>query len=74
LIGSTLTFIWLHAGKTGLLDNNLSSSLKIHILIQMIVPLLVFLLSISISFINVDVAQYFWLAIIPIIIIIGQKH
>jgi len=74
LTGSTLALIWVHAEKTCLLDNGLSSSLKIHILIQMIVPLLVFLLSISISFINVDVAQYFWLAIIPIIIIIGQKH
>jgi hypothetical protein len=31
LTGSTLAFIWLHAGKTGLLDNDLSSSLKIHI-------------------------------------------
>lgn len=73
LTGSTLAFIWLHAGKTGLLDNDLSSSLKIHILIQMIVPPLVFLLSIPIAFIHVNVAQYFWLVIIPINIIIGQK-
>jgi hypothetical protein len=40
----------------------------------MIVPPLVFLLSIPISIIHVDVAQYFWLAIIPINIIIEQKH
>ncbi|MGI0050107.1 MAG: hypothetical protein ACRD8K_00080 [Nitrososphaeraceae archaeon] len=74
LTGSTLALIWLHAEKTCLLDNGLSSSLKIHILIQMIVPPLVFLFSIPISFIHVDVAQYFWLAIIPLNFIIRQKH
>jgi hypothetical protein len=59
---------------SGLLDNDVSSFLKIHTLIQMIVPPLIFLFSIPISFIHVDVAQYFWLASILINIIIGQKH
>ena len=74
LTGSTLTFIWLHAGKIGLLHNDLSLSIKRHILIQMIVSPVIFLISIPISLIHVDVAQYFWLAIIPVNIIVGQKH
>ena len=35
---------------------------------------LIFLTSIGISFINVQTAQYFWLAILPANIIIYMKH
>ena len=74
LTGLTLTFIWLHAGRIGLLHNDLSPSLKRLILIQMIVSPIIFLVSILISLINVDIAQYFWLAIIPLNIIVERKH
>ena len=74
LTGLTLTFIWLHAGRIGLLHNDLIPSLKRLILIQMIVSPIIFLVSILISLINVDIAQYFWLAIIPLNIIVERKH
>jgi uncharacterized membrane protein len=73
LTGSTLAFIWFHAGKMDLLHNDLSPLLKRYILIQMIIPPIIFSISIPISFIQVNVAQYFWLAIIPVNIIIGNK-
>jgi uncharacterized membrane protein len=73
LTGSTLAFIWFHAGKNGLLHNDLSLSLRRHILIQLLVPPVIFIFSIPISLIQVDIAQYFWLAIIPLNIIVGQK-
>jgi TMEM175 potassium channel family protein len=73
LAGSTLTIIWILAIKTKSIDRDLSASLKKLIFFQSIVPPIVFLISILISFINMDVAQYFWLSIIPCRIIINKK-
>jgi uncharacterized membrane protein len=74
LSGSTLTFIWLHAEKNDLLlPNDLSPIVRRHILIQLLIPPVIFLISIPISLIQVDIAQYFWLVIIPLNIILGQK-
>lgn len=73
LTGSTLTFIWLHAEKNDLLHNDLSHTIRRHILIQLLIPPVIFLISIPISLMQVDIAQYFWLAIIPLNIILGQK-
>ncbi|MFB5600279.1 MAG: TMEM175 family protein [Nitrososphaeraceae archaeon] len=75
LSGSTLAFIWVHAQKSGILHNEVSPSLRKHILIQMIIPPSIFLISIPISLINVDIAQYFWLLIIPLNFIVRKtKH
>jgi len=73
LTGSMLTIIWLVAVKTGSVQRDVSPSLRKLILLQSITPPLVFLVSIGISFINMDVAQYFWLAIIPCRIIISKR-
>jgi uncharacterized membrane protein len=74
LSGSTLTFIWLHAEKNDLLlPSDLSPIVRRHILIQLLIPPVIFLISIPISLMQVDIAQYFWLAIIPLNIILGQK-
>jgi len=73
LTGSMLTIIWLVAVKTGSVERDVSPSLRKLILLQSITPSLVFLAAIGISFINIDVAQYFWLAIIPCRIIISKR-
>ncbi|MGI9009876.1 MAG: hypothetical protein ACR2F1_01640 [Nitrososphaeraceae archaeon] len=40
---------------------------------MMFVPPLIFLVSIPTSLIDVDIAQYFWLASIPVNIIVGRN-
>ena len=74
LTGSTLAFNWIYAQKIRIVDNDVSPTLRRHILIQMIIPPSVFLISIPISLINVDIAQYFWLTIIPLNLIAKQKN
>jgi uncharacterized membrane protein len=73
LAGSMLTIIWMSAVKTRSIDRDLSPALKKLIFLQSITPPIIFLTSIGISYINMDVAQYFWLAIIPCRIIISKK-
>lgn len=73
LAGSTLAFIWVYAQKIRIVDNELSPVLRKQIFIQMIIAPSVFLISIPISLINVDIAQYFWLTIIPLNLIAKQK-
>lgn len=73
MTGSMLTIIWLAAVRTGSIQRDISPSLRKLILLQSITPPLVFLTSIGISFVNIDVAQYFWLAIIPCRIIISRR-
>ncbi|MDX1371148.1 MAG: TMEM175 family protein [Nitrososphaeraceae archaeon] len=73
LAGSTLAFIWVYAQKIRIVDNELSPVLRKQIFIQMIIAPFVFLISIPISLINVDIAQYFWLTIIPLNLIAKQK-
>lgn len=73
LAGSTLAFIWVYAQKIRIVDNEVSPVLRKQIFIQMIIAPFVFLISIPISLINVDIAQYFWLTIIPLNLIAKQK-
>ena len=47
---------------------------KTRVLLDSMIPPIVFALSIPISFINIDIAQYFWLVIIPSKIIIRKKY
>lgn len=72
-IGSTLALIWVIAVKTKSIESNMSPSLRNVFLLQSIMPPVIFLISIGISFVSIDVAQYFWLTIIPSRLIISKR-
>ena len=61
-----LVVIWWYAIRINAVGENLHPLFKKGLLIQLLILPLVFLLSIVVSFINLNVAQYFWLIIIPL--------
>jgi uncharacterized membrane protein len=73
LTGSILAIIWIIAVKTGSVKDNLSPSLRRLFLLQSIIPPIIFIVSMRISFVSLDVGQYFWLTIIPCRIIISKR-
>lgn len=71
---SLLTITWLYATKNKLIDENLTP-IEIHnISLETILPPTVFLLSILVSIINLQIAYYFWMVIIPAKIILRKKY
>ena len=75
LTSSLLTLIWWHATKDKLLiDKNLHPLYIKGVMLTLLSIPLVFTVSIFISFINLDIAEIFWLVMIPINIIIKQKY
>ena len=68
-----LVVIWWYAIRINAVGENLHPLFKKGLFIQLLVLPLVFLLSIVVSFINLNVAQYFWLIIIPLSIYIRHK-
>ena len=75
LTSSLLAMIWWHATKDKLLiDKNLHSLYIKGVMINLISIPLVFTISIIISFVNLDIAEYFWLVIAPLNIAIKQKY
>ena len=69
-----LALIWWYAIKNkGLVEENLHPFFIKGVLANLISIPIVFTISIIISFVNLDVAQYFWLVIIPITIAIRRK-
>lgn len=74
IAGSLLTITWLYATKNKLIDENLTP-IEIHnISLETILPPTVFLLSILVSIINLQIAYYFWMVIIPAKIILRKKY
>jgi uncharacterized membrane protein len=73
LTGSTLTIIWSIAIKTKSIQGDMTPSLMKLFLLNSITPPIIFLISIGISLLSIDIAQYFWLTIFPIRIIIGNR-
>ena len=74
IAGSLLTIMWLHATKNKLIDENLNHN-EIHlILLESILSPVVFLLSILVSFIDLRIAYYFWIMIIPAKMIVRKKY
>ena len=73
LTGSTLTIIWSIAIKTKSIQGDMTPSLMKLFLLNSITPPIIFLISIGISLLSIDIAQYFWLTIFPIRIIIGKR-
>jgi uncharacterized membrane protein len=75
LTSSLLAMIWWHATKDKLLiDKNLHQFYIKGVMINLISIPLVFTVSIIISFVNLDIAEYFWLVIAPLNIAIKQKY
>jgi TMEM175 potassium channel family protein len=74
MAGALLTIIWTHATKNNLIDKNLTQR-QIHaISLEAILPTVVFLLSILVSVIDLQIAYYFWILIIPAKIILRKKY
>ena len=75
ITGSLLAVIWLHASKDHLLiDKNMS---KLHmklISVQTIIPPLIYASSIIISFVDIRIAIYYWILIVPARIIIQRRY
>lgn len=72
--GLLLTLIWLHASKNRLVDKSLSHTKIENILLESVLLPSVFLISILVSVIDLQVAYYFWLVIIPTKIIVRKKY
>jgi uncharacterized membrane protein len=73
LAGSSLTLIWLHARKNRLVDKNLNHTEIQNILFESALTPSVFAISILVSIIDIQIAYYFWIAIIPAKIILRRK-
>ena len=72
--GLTLTLIWLHARKNRLIDNTVSRTEIQNVLLESILLPSVFGISILISIVDLQIAYYFWVVIIPAKIIIHKRY
>ena len=73
--GITLCVIWWYATHNRkLVDKDLGAHLIRFFLLRSFVSPLIFLISIGISFIDVQGANYFWTAMIPVYAIINKIH
>ncbi len=62
--GSLLAFIWLHAIRENLLiDKAMSRFQRRFMLYDLTIPPGIFMISIGISFVDIQVAQYFWILV-----------
>jgi hypothetical protein len=69
-----LVFIWLHASKENLLiDKTMSTFQRRFMLYDLSIPPGIFLISIGISFINIQVVQYFWLLVFVVKIVARKR-
>jgi TMEM175 potassium channel family protein len=74
IAGSLLTITWLHAAKNKLIDEELNQREIQFISADSILSPAVFLLSILVSFIELRIAYYFWLVLIPAKIVLRKKY
>ena len=63
ITGSILAVIWLEASKGNLLDKSITKLQNRLMFYDLLIPPGIFLISIGISFIDIQVAQYFWILI-----------
>jgi hypothetical protein len=69
-----LVFIW-HASKEYLLiDKTMSTFQRRFMLYDLTIPPGIFLISIGISFIDIQVAQYFWLLVFVVKIVARKRY
>ena len=70
-----LALIWWHATKNKrLVDKNLHPFFIKGVMANLMSIPIVFTISIFISFVNLNIAQYFWLVIIPLTIVIRRRY
>ncbi len=75
MTSSLLATIWWHATRNKLLvDKNLHPFFIKGVLVNLMSIPIVFTISIIISFVNLDIAQYFWLIIAPLNITIKRRY
>lgn len=74
MAGLSLTSIWFLAEKKRLIDKNLSRREMMNIFLESLLLPSVFAFSVLISIIDLQMAYYFWIAIIPAKIIIRKKY
>ena len=73
MAGSSQTLIWLHASKNRLIDESLNNTVIQNVLLESILTPSVFAISILVSTFDLQIAYYFWIAIIPAKIIVRRK-
>ena len=69
-----LALIWWYAIKNKFLDNNLHPLFIKGVMANLMSIPIVFTISILISFVNLDIAHYFWLVIVPINIVLRHRY
>ena len=74
MAGALLTITWLHATKNKLIDKDLTQREIHNVLLEAIVPTVVYFLSILVSFSDLQIAYYFWILIMPAKIILRKKY
>lgn len=75
MTSSLLATIWWHAIRNKrLVDKNLHPFFIKGVLVNLMSIPIVFTISIIISFVNLDIAQYFWLIIAPLNITIKRRY
>jgi uncharacterized membrane protein len=72
--GASLTLIWLHAMKGRLLDKTMDQTDIQSILLESIVLPSVFVISIFVSIVDLEIAYYFWMVIIPAKVVLRWKY
>lgn len=73
ITSSILVIIWLHASKQNLLDKSVSKIQSKLMLYDLLIPTGIFMISIGVSFIDIRVAQYFWILIFVVKIIARKR-
>ena len=74
ITGLLLTFIWIHAKNTNYIDKTMNEDKITNVTVDSIIPPIIYALSIPISLINIHIAQYIWLLIVPSKIILRKKY
>ncbi len=69
-----LALIWWYATKNKYLDKNLHPLFIKGVMANLMSIPIIFTISIIISFVNLDIAQYFWLVIVPLTIAIRRRY
>jgi hypothetical protein len=74
ITGSLLVFIWLHASKENLLiDKSTNRFQRRFMLYDLSIPPGIFLISIGISFIDIQIALYFWILVFVVKIVTRRR-
>jgi hypothetical protein len=72
--GLLLTMVWLHAMKGRLIDKTMNQTEIQSILLESIVLPSVFVISIFVSIVDLEIAYYFWMVIIPAKVALRWKY